>query len=110
MKLRSRFRRRKILNDAGTILTSIFGHSRTRRVGARFQNLESHLRCVTDRNLVCRLLLEKRFWACPPDTTRLSDEWALTFVPSDGLLEITSPDGTVDDGCVVTVPTTRLAF
>ena len=50
------------------------------------------------------------FLACPPDTTRLTVEWAFTLVPSDGLLEITSPDGTVADGRVVTVPTTRLAF
>ena len=31
------------------------------------------------------------FLACPADTTRLTVEWAFTLVPSDGLLEITSP-------------------
>src|ERR1700733_11354210 len=50
------------------------------------------------------------FLASPADTTRLTDEWAFTLVPSAGLVEITLPDGTVADARLVTGPTTRLAF
>src|ERR1700722_1183009 len=48
------------------------------------------------------------FLAAPADTNRSTAEWAFTFVPLDGSVEITSPDATVEEARSVTVPTTRL--
>src|SRR5205823_14946330 len=48
-------------------------------------------------------------FAGPDDTTRLTADPAATEVPAVGVCEITLPAGTVDDACVVIVPTTKPA-
>jgi hypothetical protein len=48
-------------------------------------------------------------FAGPDDTTRLTAEPVLTWVPATGLSLITVPEGTVLDDAVVTLPTTSVA-